>query len=120
MWIDAICINQDDSADKEQQVKLMRDIYGSATRALVWLGDAPDAWNAFVLLHELSAVYMDKLSYEPSSLSTLGTSVLRRVGDDSNKWAPLERMLARPYWYRAWIVQEIAVSKDVHILYGGY
>jgi hypothetical protein len=38
LWIDAICINQDDIAERSHQVSLMQDIYRQATRVLVWLG----------------------------------------------------------------------------------
>ena len=41
--MDAICINQDDLAEREQQVRLMPGIYHKANRVLVWLGDASDA-----------------------------------------------------------------------------
>jgi heterokaryon incompatibility protein (HET) len=38
LWVDAICINQDDDAEKSEQVQLMRDIYRYGNRTLVWLG----------------------------------------------------------------------------------
>jgi hypothetical protein len=39
VWIDAICINQNDTAEKEmQQLPLMRQIYKQAKLVLVWLG----------------------------------------------------------------------------------
>lgn len=38
LWVDAVCINQDDAVEKSQQVKLMHDIYTKATDVLVWLG----------------------------------------------------------------------------------
>jgi hypothetical protein len=39
VWIDAICINQANIAERNQQVALMADIYSSCDRALVWLGE---------------------------------------------------------------------------------
>lgn len=40
-WIqvDAICINQQDNAEKTMQIPLMGGIYRGASRVLVWLGD---------------------------------------------------------------------------------
>lgn len=38
-WVDAICINQADDAEKSAQVPLMRDIYHLAMAVFVWLGD---------------------------------------------------------------------------------
>ena len=43
MWIDAICINQDDNDEKGRQVQSMAKIYAKASRVVVWLGDAADS-----------------------------------------------------------------------------
>jgi hypothetical protein len=40
LWIDAICINQNDNAEKNYQVRLMRRIYEAAGQVIVWLGEA--------------------------------------------------------------------------------
>lgn len=37
-WIDWICINQDDVAERNSQVSLMGEIYSSASEVVVWLG----------------------------------------------------------------------------------
>ncbi|KAK4206900.1 heterokaryon incompatibility, partial [Rhypophila decipiens] len=37
-WIDAICIDQENIAEKEDQVKLMGKIYGRADQVWAWLG----------------------------------------------------------------------------------
>ena len=39
LWIDAICINQDDISERNQQVTIMGDIYSRARRTVVWLCD---------------------------------------------------------------------------------
>ncbi|OTA90543.1 hypothetical protein M434DRAFT_77799 [Hypoxylon sp. CO27-5] len=46
IWIDAICINQNDRAEKENQVKLMDKIYANATTVKIWLGEANDSYIA--------------------------------------------------------------------------
>lgn len=38
-WIDAICINQGDEEEKNQQIRIMPDIYFRAETVLVWLGN---------------------------------------------------------------------------------
>ncbi|EME87067.1 uncharacterized protein MYCFIDRAFT_124708, partial [Pseudocercospora fijiensis CIRAD86] len=38
LWIDALCINQQDTRERESQILMMGDIYRFATRTLVWLG----------------------------------------------------------------------------------
>ncbi|KAF2995487.1 hypothetical protein E8E14_004234 [Neopestalotiopsis sp. 37M] len=42
LWIDAICINQTDTREKEQQIPLMSQIYHQAGRVIVWLGEEAD------------------------------------------------------------------------------
>lgn len=42
LWIDALCIDQDNIAERNQQVTLMKDIYGTAKEVLVWLGPDPE------------------------------------------------------------------------------
>jgi hypothetical protein len=37
-WIDAICINQDDMNEKNEQVPRMGDTYSMATRVWIWMG----------------------------------------------------------------------------------
>jgi hypothetical protein len=39
IWIDAICINQEDSQEQGHQVQLMAKIYSNAHRVIVWLGE---------------------------------------------------------------------------------
>jgi hypothetical protein len=51
MWIDAICIDQDDLYERSSQVQLMRDIYVKATRTIVFLGNDTlgTYWNLPIL-----------------------------------------------------------------------
>ncbi|KAI3329621.1 heterokaryon incompatibility protein-domain-containing protein [Ustulina deusta] len=40
IWVDAICINQQDNAERAYQVGMMRDIYQNSTEVLIWLGES--------------------------------------------------------------------------------
>ncbi|KAJ8126249.1 hypothetical protein O1611_g7388 [Lasiodiplodia mahajangana] len=40
IWIDAICINQQDYAERAYQVGMMRDIYQNSSEVLIWLGES--------------------------------------------------------------------------------
>lgn len=42
LWVDAICINQEDIPERSHQVTLMRDIYQQAEETIVYLGEAAD------------------------------------------------------------------------------
>lgn len=39
LWIDALCINQNDPREREHQITLMRDIFEGCASCVVWLGD---------------------------------------------------------------------------------
>jgi len=39
LWIDAVCINQADAAEKARQVQMMQRIYARAARVVMWLGE---------------------------------------------------------------------------------
>jgi hypothetical protein len=41
-WVDAICINQEDIAERNEQVSLMRAIYKESQEVLIWLGEEAD------------------------------------------------------------------------------
>jgi hypothetical protein len=43
VWADAICINQADVQERNQQVNIMACIYRTARRVLVWLGEAEES-----------------------------------------------------------------------------
>lgn len=46
VWVDSICINQDNEEEKVDQIPLMLEIYGLAREVIVWLGPSNDksAW----------------------------------------------------------------------------
>jgi hypothetical protein len=48
IWIDAICINQTDTLEKNEQVQQMTDIYAKAQQTIVWLGPAKDGSDAMI------------------------------------------------------------------------
>jgi hypothetical protein len=42
LWIDAICINQEDIPERSEQVGKMASIYGRAQQGILWLGEESD------------------------------------------------------------------------------
>lgn len=51
LWIDAICINQDDTVEKNHQVQQMGRIYASADWVLIWLGRSCASSITFSRIH---------------------------------------------------------------------
>ena len=52
LWVDALCINQEDSKEKSHQIQKMRHIYRRASGVLVWLGNEADRSDEAMLLLE--------------------------------------------------------------------
>jgi hypothetical protein len=42
LWIDAVCVNQEDKKEKEDQIPFMAGIYARAIRVIVWLEHSAD------------------------------------------------------------------------------
>ncbi|KAH5370235.1 hypothetical protein HBI49_074980 [Parastagonospora nodorum] len=101
LWVDAICINQEDMSEKEHQIQFMAAIYGQANRTLVWLGEA--ASNSDLIFQEIRNVHgkmstavVDKLSLQQAGLA----------------------LLHRPWFRRIWILQEVAAARNIVIMCG--
>jgi hypothetical protein len=43
LWVDAVCINQNDIAERNSQVAMMADIYRKASALIIWLGEGHDS-----------------------------------------------------------------------------
>jgi Heterokaryon incompatibility protein (HET) len=125
LWIDMICINQENIQEREIQVRKMKDIYASAWNVVVWLGvEANGSDLAMATLRYLSRRHRN----DPSSMQTdiicqpgwrISTSV-RYTSFKRDVHVDLYRLLTRDYWYRLWILQEIALGRDdMPIICGG-
>jgi hypothetical protein len=121
LWVDAICINQSHDGEKGEQVQLMQDIFSGAKETWVWLGpEADESSKAVDLINDLSHVYRNSCpagdtSPETADKTQWGSIKSRGLED---KLDALNHLLARDYWYRVWIVQEIALSKSLILFCG--
>lgn len=104
IWIDAICINQQDSDEKRIQVKMMRSIYKEATSVIFWLGQqgqhdkaALRLMNVFVEKHE---IFSDLKTFRGKSLAQIG------LPSNDAGWIGWASLLSRPWFGRVWVVQE--------------
>lgn len=83
VWIDAVCINQEDFFECSSQVLLMRDVFSKGIRGLVYLGedDVVDAFRAVRMISEDPGTVevFSKLA-DISSSDEFKTSPLWRTG----------------------------------------
>ncbi|KAH7090310.1 heterokaryon incompatibility protein-domain-containing protein [Paraphoma chrysanthemicola] len=91
LWVDALCINQDDLQEKGHQVARMGQTYRNADQVIVWLGE-DDAY--------------------PRTRALL-------MQDGKNRWpltvpeADLGELVTIPWFFRVWAVQEYVLPKHV-------
>ncbi|KAK4664788.1 uncharacterized protein QC763_507650 [Podospora pseudopauciseta] len=121
IWIDAICINQADeeTAKKEKtaQLKIMSQIYASASRIIIWLGpvkehkltlDAPfpeNLWPAYPTGHAMDIYQRVAVAWANSQLPDISPTSLLKIVNQVD-CACLEAVTRLSYWKRSWIYQE--------------
>lgn len=127
LWVDQLCINQDDEREKEQQIPLMQKVYQQAGDVVFWIGEE-DEHNpaAFSLIEKLDSVYRE-VGYETPQVPPAGaiaddtyTSNLRLPSLRSGEWKPLMEIFARMVFRRLWIVQEIVLGHSVLVMCGSH
>lgn len=102
MWIDALCINQNDLKERGHQVSLMGNIYQTATSVTVWLGQGnEDIELAMQEIQSPTVQYREEADI-PFRQVELG----------------LKDLAWDHYWRRAWIVQEFTLARRLSIWYG--
>jgi hypothetical protein len=116
LWVDAICINQDHTDEKEAQVGFMQNIFSKAEETWAWLGHETDeSSKAVALINVLAHIYRNSCqgsSTDPQNADKTqwGSLISSKF---ENHVVALGHLLSREYWYRVWIVQEIALSKKL-------
>ncbi|TVY20647.1 Heterokaryon incompatibility protein 6, OR allele [Lachnellula arida] len=138
LWVDALCINQDDMDERNRQVALMGRIYENASQVIAWLG-TPQEFNfrprtipAFELVREASIMPSKNgnllQSHIPLETRLKSRWLLREQNkwlaayvynpDFSEHWKQLAGLCGVEYWQRVWIIQEFCLAKKIRLLYG--
>jgi hypothetical protein len=146
IWIDALCINQDNGEEKNHQVALMGSIYKSCTRALLWLGDYESPAGSprqTVTIEEAETQSWKQISEEQSSMQDKGFAAMNMVYElSANKHLSPTFMLEKagkfderngfhhlrlfrslfdlPWWTRIWTIQEAVLPPMATVLYGSF
>ena len=117
LWVDQICINQDDLQEKGQQVNLMSTIYQRAWSTLVWLGEEADNSDDAIdtLLTTKTALQYFEDGRAPNAEDF---ERLFLPASDSPKWQALGKLMRRPWFQRVWIIQEVVLSQQIIVMCG--
>lgn len=137
LWVDAICINQaDDGPDGEvsKQLPLMRRIYQQSTRTVAYFGRETTAdGGAHTLAPFIERLRRGKRRLEsarPNIEPDNNNAVCVPTADefirhgiprpDEIGYRTLGSLLRSSWTKRAWVIQEVAVAKEVLIQWGPY
>lgn len=110
-WIDALCINQNDTDEKNTQVARMGQIYHGAEGIVIWLGRNPYLEMSLSLLAGFQNL-QNQNAIQSHALSDRLVNALRDPRFTAT-YVPqaLSDLLESTYWQRMWIIQEVALAK---------
>ena len=125
VWIDAICIDQSNPAERGEQIKRMASIFSLAQRVIVWLG--PERDNSKTALTALS--YMgdqverlsDRQSYQaPNAKKLAWWGTAAPLPYDDAEWEAIASLLERRWFNRLWVFQESQLAVGSSQAYCGH
>ncbi|KAK8075777.1 heterokaryon incompatibility protein-domain-containing protein [Apiospora hydei] len=119
LWVDAVCINQQDKNERNAQVQRMVEIYSNAESVIAWLG--PGTHLSHVGMQRLQNVSLDEVKVMGPSTEhdvvqrrkAIWSELLEGYGEQG-----LQDLVLRPYWHRTWIIQEIALGRRTRLVCG--
>ncbi|KAK2743174.1 heterokaryon incompatibility protein [Colletotrichum kahawae] len=120
LWIDAICINQEDIAERSAQVGRMRDIYAAAWQVVIWLGPGADDSElgmsalSWIAARNRTPSPYDGFYRESTKIDARPLFIIWGTFKSPLKktvYKALFSLLFRPYWQRMWILQEVAMAR---------
>ncbi|EEU43677.1 uncharacterized protein NECHADRAFT_45282, partial [Fusarium vanettenii 77-13-4] len=97
-WIDAICINQRDTPERNSQVQIMATIYRKAQGITIYLGEEDQEGS-------LAMETLEKATFSPTcTIRAKSTDPARSQDPDV---VALRNLFARPWFRRVWVLQEV-------------
>ncbi|GAB7362895.1 hypothetical protein MBLNU230_g3197t1 [Neophaeotheca triangularis] len=124
MWIDAVCINQQDKSERGQQVQRMGHIYTLAERVVIWLG-VGDFSSQLIMetCKELNCKVNTNIDGYGTIKSRTQNPLEAHWGDKHvplpyhlRTYQALADFLRRPWFHRLWIWQEVRLANPTAII----
>ncbi|PSS18561.1 hypothetical protein M430DRAFT_35062 [Amorphotheca resinae ATCC 22711] len=113
VWADAVCINQQNTIERNFQIQEMAAIYSKAYSVAIWLGpEADNSHKAIQFMHELLEA---EIKEEGRGWITRDIITSRRRRPDLQS---LVCLFHRDYWKRLWVVQEVTNARDATVYCG--
>jgi hypothetical protein len=115
LWVDAICIDQEDPKEQTSQIGKLPKIYSMAQRVCIWLGPEDDRTKVAMPFIK-NVVTMKELAnlVRPVNARKIGEAA-GKWQEDARKWADLAHLMRRPWFSRRWIIQELALAREATV-----
>lgn len=139
IWIDALCINQNDEIEKAEQVPRMGRIYQNASEVLIWLGPEPIRGSGEDSEDTIAGAVINEMnvSHATSFMKHLANGIhlhdlppFNRCTADQcpssktvaeNTWRAtaqeLQRLMNAPWFERTWTIQEVVLARNATLFY---
>ncbi|KAL2065534.1 hypothetical protein VTL71DRAFT_3204 [Oculimacula yallundae] len=98
-WVDALCIRRSDTGEKSRQVDMKKRIFSQAKNVCFWLGDDPSHAVALAFIRDI--------------IDLGGVDKLVENSNMVEKWLAFIRLLKNNIFNRLWLVQEVALARNV-------
>lgn len=124
LWIDALCINQDNIPERNEQVKRMTDIYRLADRVVIWLGPREtNSEAAMKMLDHLGAqIVLLENEWCHRAPEATDTQWYRRgnpIPISQEILSAMHHLLNRGWFDRVWVTQEGQMANSRSIVMCG-
>ena len=119
IWIDSVCINQQDNDEKSRQVMMMWGIYRFADHVYAWLGGPEDdAIKAMHLAFDAANPCITKVltGRDPVWLPTDLSHRCAPFDFEASAWGALVDLLERPWFRRMWVIREVVAARDTTLV----
>ena len=144
LWVDSVCINQRDLAERREQVGHMREIYGNCESDVVWLGAENRRYtrgmDIIKRLEGFKLEQIESLGWRSGKLEEDALSIQSQLGNKTSSGGRLDHQMVAPQkrwylnysdkraisgllmqdtvWKRIWIKQEVACAPKVTLTCG--
>ncbi|GIZ48350.1 hypothetical protein CKM354_001141500 [Cercospora kikuchii] len=122
VWIDAVCIDQNNIDERAQQVALMGGLYGHSVGNLVYFGQCEDEHLTHLALQDIGSV-LEEMMEETDNLKKIDPSPVKADSGlrCSVDFARLQRCLfSLPWLRRLWIIQEAVLAPSNTCFLGSF
>lgn len=124
VWIDNLCIDQEDILERSSQVAMTGEIYKRSTRTLIWI--EPDSqshatvWQLFDRIYDVLRAENPGVE-DPSDISPAAYSETFHASSglpawDDDQWEHLRRLMEIPWFSRIWAIQDVVLSRQDPII----